>query len=184
MPKGRFAKDLTGQTFGLLTVARRAPNYISKTGQEAVWHCHCECGNELDVRAGQLRSGHTKSCGCFQKKAAAKSSTVHGGATTKLYGVWSSMKHRCTNPHDKRFKDYGGRGITVCQEWLHDFSAFQTWALSNGYQEGLTVDRINNDGGYSPNNCRWATMKEQMANQRPRRTKHKGREEKNNNDDS
>lgn len=112
MPKGRFAKDLTGQTFGLLTVARRAPNYISKTGQEAVWHCRCECGNELDVRAGQLRSGHTKSCGCFQKKAAAKSSTVHGGAATKLYGVWSSMKHRCTNPHDKRFKDYGGRGIT------------------------------------------------------------------------
>ena len=141
MPKGRFAKDLTGQTFGLLTVARRAPNYISKTGQEAVWHCRCECGNELDVRAGQLRSGHTKSCGCFQKKAAAKSSTVHGGATTKLYGVWSSMKHRCTNPHDKRFKDYGGRGITVCQEWLHDFSAFQTWALSNGYQEGLTIAR-------------------------------------------
>lgn len=87
MPKGRFAKDLTGQTFGLLTVARRAPNYISKTGQEAVWHCRCECGNELDVRAGQLRSGHTKSCGCFQKKAAAKSSTVHGGAATKLYGV-------------------------------------------------------------------------------------------------
>lgn len=145
MPKGRFAKDLTGQTFGLLTVARRAPNYISKTGQEAVWHCRCECGNELDVRAGQLRSGHTKSCGCFQKKAAAKSSTVHGGAATKLYGVWSSMKHRCTNPHDKRFKDYGGRGITVCQEWLHDFSAFQTWALSNGYQEGLTIDRINNE---------------------------------------
>lgn len=72
MPKGRFAKDLTGQTFGLLTVARRAPNYISKTGQEAVWHCHCECGNELDVRAGQLRSGHTKSCGCFQKKGRRK----------------------------------------------------------------------------------------------------------------
>ena len=79
MPKGRFAKDLIGQTFGLLTVTSRAPNYISKTGQEAVWHCRCECGNELDVRAGQLRSGHTKSCGCFQKKKAAEVKTVHGG---------------------------------------------------------------------------------------------------------
>ena len=165
--------DLTGQRFGRLVVIKRVGSQ-GKSGM-ATWQCRCDCGNETVVRSDCLRKGTTVSCGCFnadQKRTQlVTQNTIHGGRKTRLYSIWCCMKKRCYNPADKHYKDYGGRGITVCAEWLHNFAAFQRWAMSHGYQDDLTIDRINNDGGYSPANCRWATMKEQRANQRPRKKK-------------
>jgi hypothetical protein len=180
MPSGHFAEDLTGRRFGRLEVISREPNYISKTGQEAVWKCRCDCGAFRTVRAGQLRGGHATSCGCLQKERAAALHTRHGGSRTKLYGVWTSMIGRCENPADRSYPDYGGRGITLCEEWRTSFEAFRDWATAHGYEEPkegrskISIDRINNDGNYCPENCRWATAKEQNQNQRPRK-KHSDR---------
>ncbi len=155
--------DLTGQRFGRLVVVERVEN--SADGR-ARWLCRCDCGQSKTVLGEHLKKGRTKSCGCAKSESSSKRFKKHGGRNSKLYRIWSNMKDRCNNPDCKVYSDYGGRGIKVCKEWIDDFSAFQKWALANGYKEGLTIDRKDNDKGYSPDNCRWTDRKIQGNNKR------------------
>lgn len=168
-------KDLTGQRFGHLTVLERAEK---GKFSGAYWLCRCDCGAEKIIRGLTLKNGRTQSCGCLQKEVASQLCTKmrnkHGGHGSRLYRIWKNMHSRCYNANVGNYSYYGGRGITICNEWLNDFSAFRAWALSHGYQDDLTIDRIDVNGNYYPDNCRWVTMKEQNANQRPRTRKRKG----------
>lgn len=155
--------DMAGKRFGRLTVIERNG---SDTGGIR-WKCRCDCGNVVTVRGTHLRSGATLSCGCYQKTAVKMSNTTHGQWLSRLHRIWSAMKQRCYNPKNTGYANYGGRGIRVCDEWLNSFSAFYNWALSHGYDDTLTIDRINNDGNYEPNNCRWLTRAQQNKNKRP-----------------
>lgn len=160
------AKDITGQKFGRLTVVKRAGTKDNR----AMWLCRCECGNELIVEGHKLRSGNTKSCGCYQRDIARETQTKHNGSNSRLYGVWNGMVQRCTNKNNCSYKRYGARGIKVCDEWF-DFGTFQEWALANGYNPNAkrnecTLDRINNNGNYQPDNCRWIDIKKQCQNTR------------------
>ena len=172
MPKFR---DLTGQRFGRLSVIERAENGTDYRGTPVTrWRCQCDCGREVITLARSLASGETTSCGCAGKEhreAAAKAAnTKHGGTHHRgneaLYNTWLRMKDRCRNPNACNWKYYGGRGIAVCSEWQTDYSAFRVWALSHGYEKGLSIDRIDPDGNYCPENCRWITMAEQQRNKR------------------
>ncbi len=155
--------DLTGQRFGRLCVQERQG---SDAWKSALWCCKCDCGNECIVSSHNLRTGHTQSCGCLQRERAAKANTTHGHRHTRLYGIWNSMVARCHRKNTKAYPDYGGRGITVCDEWKRDFQAFYDWAMANGYNDTLSIDRKDNDKGYSPDNCRWATTEIQANNKR------------------
>lgn len=163
--------DLTGKRFGRLTVVRR---YGTLNGRQSTWLCKCDCGNEKVVTAGHLRQGNTLSCGCLAKETHVESgrkshigdrSRKHGDFGTKLYNVWNGMKTRCYNVNHKYYKDYGGRGIKVCDEW-QKYIPFKEWAISNGYHEGLSIDRIDVNGNYEPSNCRWIPLSEQGMNKR------------------
>ena len=155
--------DLTGQKFGRLTVIKRVKN--DKHGG-SMWLCKCDCGTIKTIRGNSLRQGLTVSCGCYQKEATVKSQTTHGSSKTRLFHIWQNMKRRCYNPNYKFYNYYGGRGITICDEWLNNFSAFKQWSLQNGYTNKLTIDRINSNGNYEPSNCRWVSRKTQQNNTR------------------
>ena len=156
-------KDITGMKFGRLTVLRLSHK---DNRHECHWLCKCDCGNEKTVSGNKLRSGNTKSCGCMQKEFLdGRLRRKHGLTNAKLYATWENMKHRCNDPNNWMYPNYGGRGIKVCEEWL-DSSTFFEWALRHGYEEGLSIERINVNGNYEPNNCRWVTQKVQSRNSR------------------
>lgn len=156
-------KDLRGYKFGKLTVV----SFSHMIGKHSYWKCICECGNEHTVRSDCLKNGLVKSCGCLNTNDREKPDSIK---KHKLYRVYWGMKQRCYNPNQKHYNRYGGRGITVCDEWRNDFQAFYDWSMSHGYKEGLTIDRIDNDGNYEPSNCRWVTQAEQNLNKTQRKS--------------
>lgn len=162
--------DLTGRRFGRLVVIDRAEN--DSRGRTR-WNCVCDCGKITTPMAAHLKRGTTQSCGCLAREKSIKRNTTHGKTHSCLYSVWANMKDRCNNENNHAYKDYGGRGIKVCAEW-QDFQKFLEWSLASGYEEEAargkcTIERIENDRGYEPSNCRWATMAEQGNNKRSNR---------------
>jgi len=168
--------DLTGQQFGRLIV-------LSDTGKRRhrgiIWLCKCACGKLVEVLSSDLKSGNTKSCGCFQKEIAKKIMTtfrknmkkpqfIHGdncgGKQSRLYRIWHNMKSRCYNSNSINYKYYGDKKIKICKEWKNNYMMFKNWALANGYKKDLTIDRINNNKGYYPENCRWISLSENLKN--------------------
>lgn len=161
--------DLMGNRYGRLVVIGEASRGKDNSAR---WVCKCDCGNVTNpIRATELNRGRTKSCGCFKVERIKEANTRHGDGHSRLNTVWINMKQRCYNAKRAEFKHYGGRGIKVCAEWVDDFEAFRDWAMSSGYDPDAprgkcTLDRINVDGDYCPENCRWTTQKEQCNNLR------------------
>lgn len=164
-------KNLVGMRFGRLVVESRAEDKVQKSGyREVMWSCICDCGNSKVVRGKSLTSGVTSSCGCLAKERVASMASKHHGFGTRLYAVWNSMRQRCNNPNNAAYHNYGGRGISICEEW-GDFASFRDWSYQSGYNDSLpkgecTLDRIDVDRDYSPDNCRWISMKDQCLNKR------------------
>lgn len=165
-------RDLTGQKFGRLTVLERGDS-LGRVG--VYWKCKCECGNECTVHGNAIVRGHTKSCGCLAVETS-KNAKSHGLSSTKEYKIWKAMRRRCYGKNTENYHRYGGRGVRVCEEWS-EFSNFYKWCGENGYKEGLTIDRIDNDGDYCPENCRWVDKITQGNNKsNNRRILYKGEE--------
>lgn len=154
--------DYTGLKFNKLTVI----SYYGKRNGSTVWLCKCDCENMTYQSISKMRLGYIKSCGCWKNEAAKQKMTKHGLYKTPEYHIWESIKQRCCNKNSKPYKDYGGRGIFVCDEWKNNPKAFCEWAKTHGYKKGLEIDRINNNMGYSPDNCRFVDRKIQSLNKR------------------
>lgn len=161
------AKDITNRRFGRLV----ALGPVGKNKKGVVWLCQCDCGNMVTPLTNHLTSGNTKSCGCLQKEIATRRSTTHGMTKHPIHQVWTSIIQRCTNPNDKSFANYGGRGISICDEWRSDFQIFHDYVsrLPHFMEKGYSLDRVDNSLGYSPGNLRFATRVEQNRNTRHNR---------------
>lgn len=160
-------EDMIGKRFGRLTVIKRGEEYYSKTGKpHDTWICKCDCGTIKTIAGRHLRAGRSKSCGCILKEGIRR---THGKSHTKLHNIWCGMRARCKDKNLEAYKYYGGRGISVCEEWDKSFEAFYEWSMGNGYSDELSIDRIDVNGNYEPSNCRWATAKEQARNMRTNR---------------
>jgi hypothetical protein len=154
-------KDLAEKKFGRWT----ALNFCGRTKQGvALWLCRCDCGTEKVVNSGHLHSGKSRSCGCLSSEITTTRNITHGMSNTRVYTEWASMKQRCSCKTQSSYKYYGGRGIHVCKEWQNDFMSFYKWAISHGYSDDLSIDRIGVNGNYEPLNCRWILMQEQQEN--------------------
>lgn len=163
--------DLSGKRFGRLTVTDTFIKVKRKpSGYRTRWLCKCDCGKELYIEQDHLTQGKTQSCGCYRREVTAKGHSTHHKADTRLYNIWLSMKGRCFRESDKAYKWYGARGISVCNEWL-SYEVFYKWAMATGYDENAprgqyTIERIDVNGNYEPNNCKWIAQKDQARNTR------------------
>lgn len=154
---GRKFLNLKGRRFGRLKVL----NFVERKDSHTYWRCKCDCGNEIVTSTSNLRGKSSRSCGCLKREG---NNSKHKKSNTRLYNIWCCMKQRCYYSKNPSYKNYGKKGITVCEDWLKSFENFYQWSMKNGYQDDLSIDRIDNDKGYSPQNCKWSTKKEQNNN--------------------
>ena len=155
--------NIVNQRFGRFVIVARNEN--NKAGK-AQFICKCDCGKIAIVSSRSLRNGDTKSCGCLLSEKSRERAIKHGLRQSRLYRIYYGMKARCNNSNNVKYAHYGGRGISVCAEWRDDFKAFYDWAMSRGYSDDLTIDRVDVNGNYEPSNCRWATYTQQNLNRR------------------
>lgn len=152
--------NIIGNKYGRLTVLSEN----GKKGKNILWLCKCDCGNEINAISYNLKNGHTKSCGCLRNEVRAKKHSIHNESKSRLYRIWRHIKSRCLNPNVHHYKYYGERGIKICDEWKNSFMAFKEWSILNGYNDKLSIDRIDVNGDYEPSNCRWCDAKAQANN--------------------